>query len=108
MRLIKFLLVLLPFASFAQKANTKNSIKDCDTLIINGDYPAALECLEPLYNKNPSGPAFEKLLDTQLLLGDSIAALKLVRKQNKNESGGQKPEGTMNHVIPHYAPEKLK
>ncbi|MDB2473016.1 hypothetical protein N9W70_01040 [Schleiferiaceae bacterium] len=98
MRLIKFLLVLLPFASFAQKANTKNSIKDCDTLIINGDYPAALECLEPLYNKNPSGPAFEKLLDTQLLLGDSIAALKLVRKQNK-KFGASRPQYSVDHWV---------
>ena len=98
MRLIKFLLVLLPFASFAQKANTKSSISDCDTLLINGEYKAALECLEPIYNKNPSGPAYEKLLDTQLLLEDSLAALRLVRKQNKR-FGASRPQYTVDHWV---------
>jgi tetratricopeptide (TPR) repeat protein len=98
MRLIKFLFILLPFAGFAQKSNTKNSIKDCDTLIINGDFKAALECLEPLYEKNPSGPAFEKLLDTRLLMGDSAAALKLVRKQNK-KFGASRPQYTVDHWV---------
>ncbi len=98
MHLIKFLLVLLPFASFAQKANTKSSISDCDTLLINGEYKAALECLEPIYNKNPSGPAYEKLLDTQLLLEDSLAALRLVRKQNKR-FGASRPQYTVDHWV---------
>ena len=98
MHLIKFLLVLLPFASFAQKANTKSSISDCDTLLINGEYKAALECLEPIYNQNPSGPAYEKLLDTQLLLEDSLAALRLVRKQNKR-FGASRPQYTVDHWV---------
>ncbi len=98
MRLINFLFILLPFASFAQKVNTKKSVIDCDTLIINGDFKAALKCLEPLYNKNPSGPAFEKLRDTHLLMGDSAAALKLVRKQNK-KFGASRPQYTVDHWV---------
>ena len=75
------LLLLIPLFGWAQKSQPKMNIRFCDTLVMQGKYEEAVQCLEPIYAANPQGPAYEKLLDAHLLSNDTTGALKVVRKQ---------------------------
>ena len=79
MRSVKLLsILLLPLLSIGQ-----NGLSQCDSLMIKRDFEAATVCLENLYAENPVGPAYQKLLEAYLILGDSSKVLKLARKQSK-------------------------
>lgn len=74
------------------------NIRTCDTLIMQGNYARAIDCLQPHYNANPQGPSYEKLLDAYLLSSDTSAALKLVRKQSKR-FGDARPQYTVDYWV---------
>lgn len=99
MRLNKLLLLfLIPLFGWAQKSQPRMNIRHCDTLVMQGKYSHAILCLEPIYEANPQGPAYEKLLDAYLLLNDTNGALKMVRKQS-NRFGDARPQYTVDYWV---------
>ena len=79
MRSTKTLLfLLLSTLAFAQPKGVL-----CDSLLAVSALEEAIECLEDRHKKNPTGPAYEKLLQAYLLKEDSVSATKLAKRQAK-------------------------
>lgn len=79
MRSTKTLLfLLLSTLAFAQPKGVL-----CDSLLAVSALEEAIECLEDRHKKNPTGPAYEKLLQAYLLNEDSVSATKLAKRQAK-------------------------
>ncbi len=77
-RIASFLLAaaLLPLAGFGQER--------CDSLMANGYYRDGVTCLEQRFAKNERNmEAYDQLLEALLFTGDSSAAFRLVRKQER-------------------------
>ncbi|HCP40404.1 MAG TPA: hypothetical protein DIT65_01310 [Cryomorphaceae bacterium] len=99
MRQNKFvLLIFVPLFGLAQRSLPTKDISTCDTLIMQGSYARAIDCLQPYYTANPKGPGYEKLLDAYLLSNDTTAALKLVKKQSKR-FGDVRPQYTVDYWV---------
>ena len=91
------LLLLLPLSLWSQpKNNSPNRLSDCDSLLSALDFKNGIDCVKAFYNRNPQGPAYEKLLDAYLLAGDSLSAWKLVRIQDKKH-GASRPQYMIDH-----------
>jgi hypothetical protein len=88
MRSLKHILffLLLSAGLFGQ-----GTAQDCDTLLAKKEYQAGIFCLEQQLKLQPTGPAYEKLLNAYLLVNDSSKALKLTRKESK-DFGHLKPQ----------------
>ena len=79
MRSTKTLLfLLLSTLAFAQPKGVL-----CDSLLAVSALEEAIECLEDRHQKNPTGAAYEKLLQAYLLNEDSVSATKLAKRQAK-------------------------
>ena len=72
-------------------AAQKNPNPNCDSLMLQKVYDEAIDCYETKYKQNPTGPAFEKLLQAFLVVEDSAAAIKLTKRQSK-EFGHLQPQ----------------
>lgn len=72
------LLLLLSTLAFAQPKGVL-----CDSLLAVSALEEAIECLEDRHQKNPTGPAYEKLLQAYLLNEDSVSATKFAKRQAK-------------------------
>jgi len=88
MRSLKLLLAILIYSSAVAQ---KNSNANCDSLMLVKAYDQAIDCYETRHKKNPTGPAFEKLLQAYLVVEDSAAAIKLTKRQSK-EFGHLQPQ----------------
>jgi len=55
----------------------------CDSLLAISAIDEAIICLEGTHQENPTGPAYEKLLQAYLLNADSVSATKLAKRQSK-------------------------
>jgi len=87
MRSFKAIFILcFPLMTFAQ------GIGDvCDSLLTVSAIDEAIDCLEDKQQENPTGPAYEKLLQAYLLNEDSVAAIKLAKHQAKSH-GQARPQ----------------
>ena len=63
----------------------------CDSLLAVSAIDEAIDCLEDKQQENPTGPAYEKLLQAYLLNEDSVAAIKLAKHQAKSH-GQARPQ----------------
>ena len=79
MRSNKTLLFLL----FSTVAFAQTKGVPCDSLLAVSALAEAIECLEDRHEENPTGPAYEKLLQAYLLNEDSVSATKLAKRQAK-------------------------
>ncbi len=88
MRSLKLLFVLLISSSAVAQ---KNPNTNCDSLMLLKAYDQAIDCYETKHKQNPTGPAFEKLMQAYLVVEDSAAAIKLTKRQSK-EFGHLQPQ----------------
>ena len=80
MRSFKALFILcFPLTTVAQGIGDA-----CDSLLAVSAIDEAIHCLEDKHQENPTGPAYEKLLQAYLLNEDSTAATKLAKHQAKS------------------------
>lgn len=87
MRSFKALFILcFPLMTFAQGIGDA-----CDSLLAVSAIDEAIDCLEDKQQENPTGPAYEKLLQAYLLNEDSVAAIKLAKHQAKSH-GQARPQ----------------